>query len=71
VTLQELPDELAVAVFPVAQFDEFDIHSHVQLNVEPSPVLELNFDLVGVGVIGENDALNHFASNMFDKSVCH
>jgi hypothetical protein len=39
--------------------------------MEPSPVLELNFNLVGVGVIGENDALNHFASNMFDKSVCH
>ena len=70
-TLQELLDERAVAVFPVAQCDEFDFHSDVQLNMESSPVLELNFNLVCIGVIGENDALNHFASNMFDKRMGH
>jgi hypothetical protein len=71
VPLQELLDERAVAVFPVAQCDEFDFHSDVQLNMEPSPVLELNFNLVGIRIVGENDALNHFASNVFDKRMGH
>jgi hypothetical protein len=26
---------------------------------------------VGIRIVGENDALNHFASNVFDKRMGH
>lgn len=38
-----------MAISPVPQLNEFDIHSDVQLNGKSSPVLKLNVNLVSIG----------------------
>jgi hypothetical protein len=52
--LEELLDELAVAIFPIAQLHEFNPHLDVQLNVKCSSVLKLDVDFMSVRVIGQN-----------------
>jgi hypothetical protein len=69
--LEEFLDELAVAILPIAQLHEFNPHLDVQLNVKCTSVLKLDVDFMSIRVIGQNNALYYFASDVFDKGVGH
>lgn len=66
---KEFLDERAFALFPVSEFDCFDLQPNIQPYAEPGFVLELDVDFPLVGVVHENDALYDFATDVFNEGV--